>query len=221
LAANGGRIQEAFEVRDKPISDADARIVARRCAEPGVTDAAIVAADIRQTHLREDDLGDWAASRGAPLGAVSRWRDRPSTAGREILDHVARLSLSRDALLLRGSGLSSPRQSRASSMTRAGPRPRDQRARREAPTVAACGDDTLHVGLPGRMRYCLWRYCAWRSVITCGCVPWGATRPASSACPDRPDRAVARAGEKAHSVFFGRHEAWAPPRASQGRSPLC
>ena len=69
------RIEKAFEVRDKPLSVSDARIFARKCASMGVTDAAVVAINVGQTHMREDEAVDWAAALGVGVSFFFSWHE--------------------------------------------------------------------------------------------------------------------------------------------------
>ena len=69
------RAEKAFEVRDKPLTVADARIFARKCATMGVTDAAVVAVNLGQTHMREDETADWAAALGVGVSFFFSWHD--------------------------------------------------------------------------------------------------------------------------------------------------
>lgn len=70
--SNGGW-EKAVEVRDKPVSESDVYIFARKCLETGVRECAVVLASAIQPRLDEDAIAAWAARSGIGVTLFYGW----------------------------------------------------------------------------------------------------------------------------------------------------
>jgi hypothetical protein len=67
--------EKAIEVRDKPVTEEDVQIFAKKCIDMGVREAAIVMVAEDQRPLDTMSLLDWAISFGVGLTLFSNWRE--------------------------------------------------------------------------------------------------------------------------------------------------
>lgn len=70
--SNGGW-EKAVEVRDKPVSESDVYIFARKCLETGVRECAVVLASVTQPRLDDDAIAAWAARSGIGVTLFYGW----------------------------------------------------------------------------------------------------------------------------------------------------
>ena len=64
VSVESDECEKAFEVRDKPVSFSDVQIFAKKCADMGVREAAVVMAAGKQKALDVTALNKWAAELG-------------------------------------------------------------------------------------------------------------------------------------------------------------
>jgi len=72
---DGASWEKAFEVRDKPVTEADALIFAQKCISLGVREAVLVLAAPTQRQLDQNQLQGWAMSYGIGLSVFVGWED--------------------------------------------------------------------------------------------------------------------------------------------------
>ena len=65
--------EKAFEVRDKPVTETDVRIFARRCMEKEVSEVAVVMVSLAQKPLDTASLRAWASEYGIGLSLFHGW----------------------------------------------------------------------------------------------------------------------------------------------------
>ena len=66
-------IEKAFEVRDKPVSEADVRIFVRKCLEVGVREASVLMVGANQPLLDYRSLSAWAGEYGVGVTVFHGW----------------------------------------------------------------------------------------------------------------------------------------------------
>ena len=69
---NGGW-EKAVEVRDKPVTESDVLIFARKCLETGIRECAVVLASSGQPQLDDDAIAAWAARTGIGITLFYGW----------------------------------------------------------------------------------------------------------------------------------------------------
>ena len=72
-AEDPSKWEKALEVRDKPVAVSDVHVFARKCAEMGVRDAAVVMVSSRQPELDTAALAAWASQYGIGLTLFAGW----------------------------------------------------------------------------------------------------------------------------------------------------
>jgi hypothetical protein len=72
-AADSDEWEKAIEVRDKPVTDEDILIFAKKCVDMGVREAVVVMVSERQPHLEATSLHDWAAGYGIGITLFFGW----------------------------------------------------------------------------------------------------------------------------------------------------
>jgi hypothetical protein len=73
LQADATKLEKAFEVRDKPVTETDVRIFGKKCVDMGVREAAVLMASESQPMLDMADLDRWAEGFGLGLTIFYGW----------------------------------------------------------------------------------------------------------------------------------------------------
>ena len=74
VRAEDGTWEKAIEVRDKPVSESDVYIFARKCLDTGVREGAVVLASANQPQLNDASIATWAAGVGIGLTLFYGWQ---------------------------------------------------------------------------------------------------------------------------------------------------
>lgn len=73
VRAEDGTWGKAIEVRDKPVSESDVYIFARKCLDTGVREGAVLLASANQPRLDDASIATWAAGAGIGLTLFYGW----------------------------------------------------------------------------------------------------------------------------------------------------